>query len=177
VPEPRRIAIVGPTAAGKSTLARRLGDALAIPVHHLDALYWRPGWQPTPDDEWHALLRDLVAGERWIVDGNFTATMRERLEAADTVVFVDLPRRVCLWRAVRRRAVYGRRRAPGMADQSRPHFDLRLLGWIWTFPRDHRPLILDLLAELGEGRGVHVLRTRREVEGFAAGVERSARAS
>jgi adenylate kinase family enzyme len=174
VPEMRRIAIVGPTAAGKSTLARRLGDALGLPVHHLDALYWRPGWQAMPPDEWEALLGDLVGQARWIVDGNFTASMRDRLEAADTLVFVDLPRRVCLVRAVRRRAAYARRRAPGTADQSRPHFDLRLLRWIWTFPSDHRPLILDLFAELGEGRSVHVLRTRRAVERFAAGVERAA---
>ncbi|HLF67970.1 MAG TPA: hypothetical protein VI503_01395 [Gaiellaceae bacterium] len=152
----RRIAIVGGPAAGKSTLATRLGGALGIEPHHLDALYWKPGWQPTAPDDWEALHRSLVAGERWIVDGGFTGSMPERFAASDTVVIVDPGPLVCTVRAIWRRFLYSVRRAPGMADVSRPHFDLQLIRWIWTFRRDKLPEIRAALSTAPGTRVVHV---------------------
>jgi len=65
----RRIALVGPGGAGKSTLARRLGARLGLPVVHLDAEHWHPGWVETPAEEWAEKVRALASGERWIIDG------------------------------------------------------------------------------------------------------------
>ena len=96
----RRVTIIGPAAAGKSTLARRLGDVTRIETFHLDELYWGPNCTPMPVNEWDALLGEIVARPEWIIDGNFTASLPARLERADTVVFVDLPRIVCLSRAL-----------------------------------------------------------------------------
>lgn len=92
----QRIALIGSPGAGKATLARCLGQALGLPVYHLDALYWKPGWEPTPRAEWRELQLRLVAGDRWLIDGNYGGTMAIRLTAADTVICLDLPRWVCL---------------------------------------------------------------------------------
>lgn len=162
----RRIAIVGATAVGKSTLAERLARLLDLPAYHLDSLFWRPGWLPTPEDEWDELLHRLVAGERWIIDGGFTQSMRMRFEAADTLIFLDLPRRVSFASVFRRRLLYGARPAPGMAQGCRPMFNLRLLRWIWTFPEDHRPVIVRALADYGDGRNVIHVKSRRELRRF-----------
>jgi adenylate kinase family enzyme len=143
----RRIAIVGAPASGKSTLAERLGAALGIQAHHLDALYWRPGCRATPEPEWDALHRRLVEGSAWIIDGGFTRWMPARFAAADTVVLLDPSPVVCIASAVWRRILFRRTRAPGMAADCRPHFDLEFLGWIWNFRRDQRPGILELVAE------------------------------
>lgn len=154
----RRVAIVGPPAAGKSTLARRLGDVLGVEPDHLDALFWRPGRRPTPPAEWDATHRRLLARERWIIDGGFADSMAERFAAADTVVIVDPGSLACTARAVRRRLLYSTRRAPGMADVSRPHFDLELLRWIWRFRRDKLPSIQAALTDAGPTRVVKVRR-------------------
>ena len=77
----RRIAIVGMGGAGKSTLSRRLGAALGLPVVHLDTHYWNPGWIETPDDEWDRVQPGLFEGDAWVADGNppiATASRTER---------------------------------------------------------------------------------------------------
>ena len=112
----KRIAIIGSGGAGKSVFARELGQRTGLPVIHLDRLYWRPGWTEPPKDEWRQVHDGLIAGESWIIDGNYGGTMEPRLGAADTVVFLDLPRLVCLWSVVRRRFSEGRRGRADMAD-------------------------------------------------------------
>jgi adenylate kinase family enzyme len=171
-----RIVIIGPSATGKSTLARRLGSMLDIPVYHLDALYWRPGWDPSPEDEWRATLERIIASERWIADGNFTASLRERVAAADVVVFLDLPRRSSYVGVVRRRIEQFRELPAGVAAGCPPMFNLRLFRWIWTFHSDHRPLYLRLLAEQPSTKTVLILRSRRDVHDFLASVEERVRA-
>lgn len=91
--ELRRVAIIGCGGAGKSALARALGDRLGLEVVHLDRLYWRPGWVPTPSAEWRAMVAAVARRERWIADGHYGGTLDLRLAAADTVLFLDLPRR------------------------------------------------------------------------------------
>lgn len=166
----RRIAIVGPMAVGKSTLAIRLGELLELPTHHLDALYWRPGWEPTPADEWDALLERIVAGDEWIIDGGFTQSMPMRFEAADTLIYVDLPRRVSFASLVKRRLSHSFRRSPGVPLHCRPMFNFQLFRWIWDFPESHRPVILGLLAEHGRGKNVVHVKSRAEVRRFLASV-------
>ncbi len=82
----RRVLVIGSGGAGKSTFARRLGDILQIDVIHLDTFYWRPGWVETPKPEWREIVLGLVQRESWIMDGNFSGTLEQRLEACDTVI-------------------------------------------------------------------------------------------
>src|ERR1700733_11230557 len=98
----RRVAVVGSSGAGKSTFARRLGERTGLPVIHLDHAYWRPGWDPPPDDEWDEIAPRLAAGDEWIIDGNYSRTVDARARRADVVVFLDYPRVGCLARVLRR---------------------------------------------------------------------------
>jgi Adenylate kinase and related kinases len=83
--------IVGAYGSGKTTLARRLGALTGARVCHLDATRWNPGWVLRPRDEWLQELDFVLAGDAWIVDGNFEATLERRLAACDVVVFLDFP--------------------------------------------------------------------------------------
>ncbi len=164
----RRVLVIGSGGAGKSTLATRLGERLALPVVHLDAQYWRPGWVPTPADEWVRTVAALVAGDAWVMDGNYGGTLDARLAACDTAVFLDLPRLVCAWRIVRRVARFHGRSRPDMAPGCPERFSFEFLRWVWAYPRRRRPEILRKLAGLGPGQEAVVLRSGAAVEQFIA---------
>jgi len=164
----RRIAIVGPGGAGKSTLARRLGERLGLPVIHLDAEYWRPGWVEPPKPEWARRVRELTAGERWITDGNYGGTMEIRFAAADTIVFLDVPRGLCLWRVLRRTLRFAGRSRPDMTEGCPERISLAFVRWIWEYPRTRRPGVLARMRTAGAHARHVVLRSPREVESFVA---------
>lgn len=86
-----RALIIGPCGAGKSTLAAKLGKKLGLPVFHMDKLAWKPGWVHSSQEELRAKLEEVYAAKRWLIDGNYGGTMAERLERADTVVYLDFP--------------------------------------------------------------------------------------
>ena len=160
----RRVAVVGPGGAGKSTFARELGRRLGIPVVHLDAHYGKPGWSATAPSAWRATQIELLSGERWIADGNYGATFDIRFERADTVIVLAPPRLVCLAGALRRSL---RRRgeavqAPGCPER----LDLGFLRWIWRYRTDSRPRLDAALEHHGERLRVVELRSRREAAAF-----------
>ena len=153
--------MIGSGGAGKSVLALELARRTGLPVIHLDREYWRPGWEPTPEPEWEARVAEIVKGERWIIDGNFGGTMHLRIAAADTIVFLDLPRLVCEWAVITRWLRYRRRSRPDMAPGLNDKLDLRFVRWIWSYPTTRRPRILRQLAELPPSTTIVRLTSRR----------------
>jgi len=161
MPLHQRILIIGCGGSGKSTFARKLGEATGLPVVHLDKLYWKPGWQPLSKDAFDALLKDELSSPRWIMDGNFDRTIPLRLERCDAVIFLDLPRMVCMMGVLKRViSSYGRTR-PDMGDGCPEQFDLSFLKWVWNFNREKRDKYLALLAS--SGKAVYRIRSRREL--------------
>lgn len=79
----KRIVVLGCSGAGKSTLARELGGQLGLPVVHLDREFWLPGWVEPDKSAWAARVDALVAGERWITDGNFNTASGTRFANCD----------------------------------------------------------------------------------------------
>jgi adenylate kinase family enzyme len=166
----KRVAIIGAGGAGKSTLATALGERTGLPVIHLDRLFWRPGWVPMPNDAWHVVHDSLLAGEGWIIDGNYGGEMEPRIAAADTVIFLDLPRLVCIWGAIRRQWRWPHGGRPDAASGLRERIDLAFLWWIFRYPERSRPQVLRRLANLPPTTVVHRLRSRREIRDYLAGL-------
>lgn len=166
----KRILVIGCSGGGKSTLARALGEKLALPVVHLDVLFWKPGWVESSYDEFRPKVAAAVAEDRWIVDGNFSRTFDLRLPRADTIVWVDQPRRVCLWRAFRRTlTLFGETRpdlAPGCPEKIDPAF----YRFIWNFKKTHDAMIEEALACDGAHARVFRLRSDKEIAAFLASV-------
>jgi adenylate kinase family enzyme len=168
----QRIIVIGSGGSGKSELSRRIGEILGIEVIHLDRVYWQPNWTEPPKDEWKETVEDLVKRESWAMDGNFRGTMEIRVAAADTIVFLDLPRVLCVWRAVKRSVKYPNQTRPDMGVGCREKIDLEFLQWIWNFPRDSKPLIMEILRRCDDTKSIYVLKSRREVEAFVQDIGR-----
>src|SRR6185436_117804 len=159
----QKVLIIGSGGAGKSSLARQLGELLGIQVIHLDKLFWRSGWVETPRDEWKATVAELIKGDRWIMDGNYGGTIEMRVNAADTVILFDLPRTVCVYRAVKRWIAYRRVSRPDIAEGCEEKFDFEFLRWIWNYPKRSLPKIESILANPGNEKKVIRLRSRQDV--------------
>jgi len=173
----RRIAVIGSSGAGKSTLSRLLGEVTGLPVIHLDKEHWQPGWVEPDQDNWQARLAEFALRPDWIIDGQYGASLTERLARADLAIFLDLPTRVCLMRVMKRIVSTHGRVRPDMGEGCPEKFDLGFLHWVATFRRRQRPKVLTALAESG-GRTIW-LRTVSEQAAFAEqlqveGLERAA---
>jgi adenylate kinase family enzyme len=162
----QRVLVIGPGGSGKSTVAKKIAGRLGLPLIHLDALYWQPGWRATAEKAWDEVVRELIAAPRWVIDGNYGGTLGARLARCDTVVFLDLPRATCLWRVVKRWLAFRGRSRPDMAPDCPERLSWEFVSWIWTYPWRRRPDILRRLTGLAAGQRAVVLSSNRKVRRF-----------
>lgn len=100
----RRILIVGPSAAGKTTLASLLATRLGIPHLELDSLYHQAEWTPLPTPEFRALVAVVVSGDDWVIDGNYSRVQDLIVAGADTVVWLRMRRSLVMCQVLIRTA-------------------------------------------------------------------------
>jgi adenylate kinase family enzyme len=160
--------VIGPGGSGKSWLARELSEALGLSVIHLDSLYWQPGWVPMPQAQWEALQRRMAADEAWIVEGLHQRTVRVWLDAADTVIFLDVSPLASIWRVGRRRLDGGAGPdVPAGCDPAPFHVALgKFLAYMWEYHRESRSRLVDELARPRPGQRLIVLRRAGEMRRF-----------
>ena len=135
-----RILILGCPGSGKSTFARALGERTGLPLIHLDNVWWRADGTHISREEFDRALAELLAGEKWIMDGDYSRTYEVRIRASDTVIFLDYPEAVCMAGITAR------------VGQDRPDMpwtegtlDPELVAQVQSYRRDQRPQVLSLL--------------------------------
>ena len=133
-----RVLIIGPCGAGKSALSSALGARLGLPVFHMDKLYWKPGWVGCDRSDLQAMLHGICTTDRWLIDGHYGGTLGERLKRADTVVYLDFPIRLCLWRVLRRIATWHGRPRPDMTEGCPERLDLGFILYLLRWNRGPR---------------------------------------
>ncbi|WP_369025281.1 AAA family ATPase [Qipengyuania sp. RANM35] len=137
----KRVLVIGSPGAGKSTFARALAQRSGLPLIHLDAHYHLPGWtEPDPAD-WDAKLDTLLAGDSWIIDGNYGGSMDRRLALADTAILLDYPTLLCLWRLVKRITTLHGTVRPDAPPGCPERFDLEFLHYVAVFRRVKTPVL------------------------------------
>lgn len=160
----RRVLVLGPPGAGKSTLALRLGARLGLPVYHLDHASFRPGWVQVPVGDFTAEVGRLAAEPSWIIDGNFLEVIEPHLRAADTVIYLDLPPWITVLRILRRTLnTYGKTRPDGPVGCPE-RVDLGFLKYSWTFNRVERAKNLGFVDAFAGGK--LILRDAASVKRF-----------
>src|SRR5579863_1579004 len=167
----RRVIVTGVAGSGKSTFSLALAARTGLPVIHLDLHFWKPGWVAPSKAEWREKQCGVLAGNAWIADGNYHATLDLRLERADTVVFLDIRWWICAWRAlvrgIRTRPIDFE--LPNGCDESRLRRlrDEWCLVWrIWRVRRFERESELEILSQHGKHVAMYVLRSKRAMREF-----------
>lgn len=165
IPPMRRVSVVGNSGSGKTTLARELADRLGVPYVELDAIFHQPGWQQLPKDQFRERVSELVARPGWVVDGNYSSVRDLVLRRADTVLWLDPPRRrvmrQIIWRttsrAVLRRELWNGNRER-IANLFRLDPDQSVISWAWVKHTHYRQTYRALSAdpELGHLRFVRL---------------------
>lgn len=167
-----RIAIIGCGGSGKSHLARELSAALGITPIHLDTVYYDQDWKPLGKEEFAAAQRELAAAPRWVIDGNYASSLPIRLQAADTVIFLDLPSRMCLWGIAQRRMRHGGGQHDAIGVYNRITWNF--IRYILNYQRTMAPRVRTLIAEHTGDAEVIVLHSRRATRRYLAHATASA---
>ena len=154
-----RVLVIGSPGAGKSTLATAIARRTGLPLIHLDRHHWRAGWVEADKTEWEPQVAALSAGERWVIDGNYAGTLAARLARADTVIWLDFPVWLCVWRVLRRAVQYRGKTRPDMADGCAERLDWEFLVYTARFPWAGRERILAKLPAFS-GRLIRFRRPR-----------------
>lgn len=136
-----RVAVIGTTGAGKSTLAERLAARLDGAYVDLDALNWGPNWTPVPTTLFHERLEVALSAERWAAAGNYSKARHTIWSRADTIVWLDYPLPLVLWRLLRRtiRRVFTREELwGGNRETFRAQFASRDSLFLWALNTHYR---------------------------------------
>ncbi|MDB5245600.1 MAG: topology modulation protein [Parcubacteria group bacterium] len=128
----KKIVIVGVSAAGKSTFARKLTAITKLPLIFMDSIMWNPGWDYIGDDATNEKLQELSQANEWIIEGYITTAARSFIfERADTIIYLDYPRIVASYRYLKRWLKH--RKSPRPEIEGCPEkFDFTFLKLVWT---------------------------------------------
>ena len=163
----KRVLIIGCPGSGKSTLSRRLAEDTGLPLIHLDLHYHQSDRWPTDPaakrGPWREFVQSMIDQPEWIVDGNYKGTFDIRFPAADTIIFLDFPRWLTLFRMLKRRLQFARRQRPDMPPEWREKISPDFLHFIWTYRSIERPRVLSLLDHHRDGRTIVALTNPADV--------------
>ena len=136
-----RVAIVGTSCSGKTTLARQIASQHHIPHIELDAIYWQQDWTPLPIDQFRSAVEAAAAGDQWVIDGNYSRVRDIIWNRATDIVWMNLPFMTVLWRAIKRtcrRVITGEELFAGNRETIlKTLFDRESILW-WVIRTHHR---------------------------------------
>lgn len=126
-----KIAIIGYSGSGKSTLAKNLANYYEIPVLFLDTVNFLPNWVERSKQDGRLIVSDFMQNDSWVIDGNYgDFFQRERLDQSDKIIFMNFPRRICIYRAFKRYLKYKNTTREDMANGCIEKIDLEFIWWI-----------------------------------------------
>ena len=151
-----KIVVLGCPGSGKSTFARSLHERSGLPLIHLDNIWWRADRTHISREAFDSRLKALLAGERWIIDGDYSRTYEMRIRACDTVIFLDFDEEACM-RGIAERVGKHREDIPWTEDR----LDPELVALVRSYRRDNRPVVYALIEKYPGKRSI-VFKTRAQ---------------
>ncbi len=165
----KKIIVIGCPGAGKTTFSNRLGTVLHISVHHLDRYFWKENWKPTPQEEFKNIVSSLMKDEDWILDGNFKNSIEHRINFADTIILFDFPKRIILWRVLKRFFRYMNTVRPDMGGKNKEAIKWQHIKYILTYPRKK---YLEHIQSITQYKKLYIFHTQKDVQDFFNDIHR-----
>jgi adenylate kinase family enzyme len=159
----KRIMVIGSCGGGKTTFSIKLSKILKLPLIHLDKEFWKPGWIETPKEEWYGKQEKIVSNESWIIDGNYGGSFDIRFKKANTVIFLDYNRYICLIGIFKRWLMFFGKNRIDMGEGCIEKIDWQFIKFVWDFPKKSRPNIYNKLNEY-ENINKIILKNRRDTD-------------
>ena len=158
----KKVIVIGCPGSGKSTFSRALHEATQIPLYHLDMLNWNPDKTTVPKSIFKERLYRIIEKDTWIIDGNYGSTIKVRMQACDTVFFLDYSLDVCLDGLMSRR---GKERKDMPWVESSDDVDEKFIQFIKDYNIASRPTVMELLKEYAD-KDIFVFKNREEADEF-----------
>ena len=155
-----KIIVIGCPGSGKSTFSKKLSEKTAIPLYHLDMMYWNEDKTTVNKNIFLERLGSVLQKDEWIIDGNYISTMEQRMLACDTVIFLDYPLEICL-DGVKSRQGKARSDMPWIETEE----DLEFIGFIKSFAKEQRPIIINLLEKYSD-KHIIIFNSRAEASEY-----------
>jgi adenylate kinase family enzyme len=172
----RRVAVVGVSGSGKTTVGRRLAGSLEVPFVELDSIFHQPRWTELPSDEFRKRVGEALTADGWVVDGNYSDVRDLVWQRAETVVWLDLPRRLVMRRiiqrtvrrAITREVLWNGNREP-FSNFFRLDPDKNIIRWAWV---KHPEYVERYAAAMHDATLAHIrfvrLRSQKEIDSFVS---------
>jgi len=160
-----KIVIIGSPGAGKTTLARALGPVFNLKVYHLDRLFWQRGWKAKTRDTSIDILQNLVREKQWIIEGTYLHLSELHLDAADTIIFLDISSLLCPQRLIKRHHEYNKRFRRDIPKECTDRLTLFRIFKVLTFPLHGRRTIKQSIRNYNS-KHIIWLHSAKEVEDF-----------
>jgi adenylate kinase family enzyme len=152
-----KIAIIGSCGSGKTTLAKELHNKLNIPLYLLDDYFWKPGWQEPERIEFKKIHDNLCDKDEWIIEGMFTSNLEYRIQKADSIIFLDPPVAVCVYR------IFKRALLNTFKSITRSHM-LGCLKYTWKFNQTKRSIVDALFDKYKDSKQVFIVKNATELD-------------
>ena len=156
-----RIIVIGCPGSGKSTLSRELHNKTALPLYHLDMMYWNEDKTTVEKPVFLKRLSTVLEKDEWIIDGNYASTMEMRMEKCDTVIFLDFPLDTCLKGIAERR---GKPRSDMPWTESEES-DREFIEFVKNYNLQMRPQVIELVNKYSY-KNILIFNNRNDVNSF-----------
>ena len=157
----KKILVIGPSGAGKSEFSRKLQKILNLPLYHLDNIFWKEDKTHISRDEFDKQLNIILKQDEWIIDGDYSRTYEMRMNASDTIIFLNYPIELCL-KSVELRVGKERSDIPWVEEEFDPEFKEWIINWF----KDKLPKTISLLENYKDKKTVIEFNTREDVDIF-----------
>lgn len=142
-----RISVIGGSGSGKSTLTNVLSKELNIPAIHLDSINYNANWVETDKNERDSIISSKADEQRWIIDGNYNKTLKERLDRADLIIWLDYSSFAHLKGVIKRIVKNYNKEKPDIPG-CKERFDFTFIKYVATYNRKKRPKVIEIIKDI-----------------------------